>query len=278
LKEGKWKVRGLTRDLSKKAAKDWIAKGVEMMQGDSTNADEVKKFFTGANAVFAVTAFWDQSQMGREKEIGCMNADVAKDCGVSFYIFSSLANVEKISHGKYDVPHFTDKALVVEHIKKIGLKCAFVMAGFYLQNFTGFGMGKKDSKDGAFVITIPYPEDKYISAVDIDDMGESVKNILNHQDKFNGKEVPVFGNHQLGSDYVKQYSEATGKPARYQQLPPNSMGKEIQQMCDYWEEYTYYGPDHQELFKIGREANPHPTTWVDYLKKGKLNESDLKPL
>jgi len=278
LKDGKWKVRGLTRDTTKQASKDWAAKGVEMMQGDSTKAEDVKKFFTGAHAVFAITAFWDPSQMGKEKEIGFMNADVAKDCGVSFYIFSSLANVDKIANGKYHVPHFTDKALIADHVKKIGLKCAFVMAAFYLQNFTGFGMARKDSKDGAFVITMPYPEDKYISAVDIDDMGEAVKNVLNHQDKFNGKDIPVYGTHQLGSDYVKQYTEVTGKPARFQQLPNNAAGPEIQQMCDFWVEHTYYGPEHNELFKNTKEALPHPTTWRDYIKKGKLNEAALKPL
>lgn len=51
--------------------------------------------------------------MGKEFEAGKLAADIAKEKGVEHFIFSSLANVEKVSHGKYRVPHFTDKVSAI---------------------------------------------------------------------------------------------------------------------------------------------------------------------
>ena len=45
-------------------------------------------------------------------ENGKRLAKLAKDAGVKHYIWSSLPNAEKVSGGKYKVPHFTSKALV----------------------------------------------------------------------------------------------------------------------------------------------------------------------
>jgi len=275
LADGKYKVRGLTRDVTKKASQDWVAKGVELVQGDSTNRDDMKKFFTGANFAFSLTAFWDPTTRGKEKEIGFMNADVAKECGIEYYVFSSLPNVDKISKGKYNVIHFTDKALIEDYIRKLGLKSSFVLPASYLQNFVS--MMRKDTKNDEYVMTLPYPETGYYTTVDIDNIGETVKNILNHQDKFSGMQVPVFKDNAPITEYVKVFTEATGKKCRYQQLPKGSFGHEMQEMCDYWEEYTYFGTD-KEYLKNAQEANPHLNGFADFLKSGKIDLTKLKDL
>jgi hypothetical protein len=47
-----------------------------------------------------------------EFEYGSTVAEGAKEAGVTHFVWSTLPNVDEQSGGKYDVPHFTDKARV----------------------------------------------------------------------------------------------------------------------------------------------------------------------
>jgi len=267
LKDGHWKVRGITRDANKPESKELIAKGVELVEGDATNPEVVKKAFHGAYGVFAITAFWDKSQMGKEQQIGKMTADIAKECKVQHYIWSSLPNVEKIT-SKYHVPHFTDKALVDEHIVKIGLKHTFIMPAFFMQNFSEFFPVKKD-KNGVVVFSMPTPESTTLTSVDITDIGHAVLNFFNHPHEWEGKSVPFYGTHQPITEYIKLYTETTHNKARYEEMPRGSMGEELQHMLDYFKEFGYYGPNWDKSLAV--KANPNVTSWTRYVKEGHVS-------
>jgi uncharacterized protein YbjT (DUF2867 family) len=57
LAEG-WKVRALTRDTNKPAAKELAALGAELVPGDMDNRSELIAAFKGAYGVFSVQNFW----------------------------------------------------------------------------------------------------------------------------------------------------------------------------------------------------------------------------
>lgn len=54
----KYKLRGVTRDVSKPTAKALVEKGVEMVAADLDDAGSVNKAVEGAYGVFAVTDYW----------------------------------------------------------------------------------------------------------------------------------------------------------------------------------------------------------------------------
>lgn len=63
--------------------------------------------------------------------------DVAKSVGVSYIIFSSLHHVTESTKGRLShVPHFDSKANIEKYIRASGLKCTFVLPGYYMSNFT----------------------------------------------------------------------------------------------------------------------------------------------
>lgn len=80
-------------------------------------------------------------------------ADASKECGVSHLIFSSLLNVSKVTNGRLShVPHFDAKADVEQYIISTGIPCTFVLAGYFMSNYTQM-MNK--GEDGSYTLAYP---------------------------------------------------------------------------------------------------------------------------
>jgi len=239
-KGAKWRIRGATRDPNSNASKALQAKGVEIVKADQNKPDEIKAALKGVHTVFAVTNFWDPSNMGKEFEQGKTIADAAKHEGVKHFIWSTLPNVEKLSKGKYHVPHSTDKARVQEHIEQIGLPASYVAVGFYYQNFKSFF--PPTEVNGELVFTIPNVS---VGAVDVNDTGAAVVKLSDDPEQFRGKVVPLVAEFGLFTDFVKSFAEVTGKKARLEDIPldkyaklPFPGAKELADMFGFFNEYS----------------------------------------
>lgn len=271
LKDGKYKVRGVTRNVNSEKAKALAAKGVEVVTGDVGDSDptNLKKAFKDVYGVFAVTNFWDPSSMGKEVEQGTRLADLAKEAGVKHYVWSTLPNVQKISNGKYHVPHFTDKAVVDEHIEKIGLNYTFVAAAFYYQNFASFFPPRK-ADDGSFVFTLPLKPERLHAAYDVTDTGGIVVEVFNNPEKYAKKWIPMAGNNEIPSDYFKAMEEVTGKKVVFNAITTEQFAafgfpgaEEMAQMFGYFNEYNYFGPHNPSDTK---KVFPGIKSFKEYLK------------
>lgn len=73
----KYKLRGVTRDISKPAAKALTERGVEMVAADLDDASSVEKAVKGAYGVFAVTDYWAKMDGPGEIRQGKNMADAA---------------------------------------------------------------------------------------------------------------------------------------------------------------------------------------------------------
>jgi len=241
----RWRMRGLTRDINSEKSMMCRQKGVELMEGDILNRNDLKKFITGLDALFCLTSYWDETIRNKEAEVGKQICDIAKECGVKYFILSSLPNVEKLSNKKYDVPHFTLKSLVEEHAKKIGLRFVSIMPGFYYQNFIRRLPPKREN--GTYVFYFPLPETSYLTMVDSRDIGPVVVNILKNFDTYEGRTVPLVGEHIHPTDLVKVVQEVTGKPTKYKHITMDeyetTYGREMSHMFGWIKDYGFMGPN-----------------------------------
>lgn len=113
-----FKIRAITRDTSKPAARTLHQKGVEVVQGDADDKESLKHALKDAHTVFAVTlSIYDEKLYEREMSQGKAMADAAVAAGVKYYIFSTLSHVGKNSDGKLKhTSHFDVKADIEAYI------------------------------------------------------------------------------------------------------------------------------------------------------------------
>ena len=122
LDDGTFHIRAVTRSVDSEAAKSLQTQGVEVVSGNTKDPESLTAAFTGADIAFVVVNFWDPEIMSKELELTKSIMDVAKKAGVKHVIYSSLADVEQVSNGALDVPHFTMKSKAFDYAKTLGFE------------------------------------------------------------------------------------------------------------------------------------------------------------
>src|SRR6267143_895644 len=174
---GQFKVRALTRNPDKRRE---LAE--EVVEADLGKPEPLKAAFAGAHGVFLVTNFQEAGTDELEQATAAIRA--AKDAGVKHLIWSTLPNVEAISGGKFDVPHFTGKAKVDRVVKDGGFEnYTFVIAPLYCHNLAG-ALGAHKQADGSMGWALPLdPTRRVIHMGDINELGDIVAGAFAHPDQ-----------------------------------------------------------------------------------------------
>ena len=277
-----YKLRAITRDLTKPAAQTLQQKGVELAAADSDDPESLKQAMQGAHTVFGVTAtIYDEKLKERELAQGKAMTDAAVAADVQYFIFSTLSNGYKLSGGKLQkLAHFDVKAEIEDYIRSQPMKSAFFAPGSFMQNFAHF-MGPRPAGDGTFAIAnFVTPETKLPLIDTVDDTGKYVGAILADPDKYEGKVLSAATRLYSYSEIVKKMSEASGKTVNYKQLPMNVWkGFLPAESADYlvdmflWiQDYGYYGPETEKLVDwTAKQARGKLTTLEEYLVKSPLH-------
>lgn len=265
LHNGNFKARAVTRNPEK-----YIGKAEEVVKGDLTDLASLTEAFKNVHGVFVVTNFWEGAD---EIAQGKIAIQAAKNAGVNHFIWSTLPNVEKISNGKFDVPHFTGKAKVDELVKNAGFQnYSFVQAPFYYQNFSGM-LGAQAKQDGTTGWTLPIdPNKKVIHMSDINDLGKVVVGaFLNPEKVGQGSYLALATELNSFHDIIDKY-KANGKEYSFTQVPAELFStffegaKEISEMMAYFEAHTYMGPNSasqiEEAKAIATESYTSLNEWI----------------
>src|SRR5437660_5695612 len=176
---GQFKVRALTRNPDKHRE---LAE--EVVEADLDKPETLKPAFEGAHGVFLVTNFREEGTDELKQATAAIRA--AKDAGVKYFIWSTLPDVEAISGGKFNVPHFTGKAKIDRVVKDGGFEnYTFVIAPFYYQNLAGVLAPHKQA-DGSMGWALPLdPTRRVIHMGDINELGNLVCRLLLEKKKVN---------------------------------------------------------------------------------------------
>lgn len=263
---GEFTVRALTRNPDKHRQ---LAD--EVVEADLDRPETLRAAFKGAYGVFLVTD-------AREKGSGELNqakaaVRAAKEGGVQHFVWSTLPNVEAISGGKFDVPHFTGKAKIDRVVKEAGFPHhTFVIAPGYYQNFVGVLAPHKQA-DGSVGWALPIrPDVRCLHMGDIRELGDVVAGAFAHPEEAgNGEYLPLVGDFLSFSDIVETLNRQ-GHHLSYKQVPKEAFAgafpgaAALAEMFGYWEAHTYLGSDSTDQIALAnRVAGRRPTrfsTWA----------------
>ena len=263
---GQFKVRALSRNPGKHHE---LAD--ELVQADLNRPETLKAAFEETHGAFLVTNFREAGADELKQATAAVRA--AKEAGVKHFVWSTLPNVEAISGGKFDVPHFTGKAKIDSIVKAAGFAShTFVIAPFYFQNLAG-AFGPQKLPDGSFGWAIPLdPDVRCIHMGDVSELGIIVTGAFLHADKVgNGEYLPLVGDFLSFNGIVETLNQQ-GHKLSVKQVPTELFATffpgaaEIAEMFSYFQAHTYLGSDSSDRIALANKiAGKQPTkfsTWA----------------
>ena len=261
-----FKVRALTRDPDRHRE---LAD--EVVEADLNRPEILKAAFEEAHGVFLVTNFREAGADELNQATAAVRA--AKDAGVKHFVWSTLPNVEAISGGKFDVPHFTGKAKIDRIVKEAGFPHhTFVIAPGYYQNFVGFLAPQKQA-DGSVGWALPLdPDVRCLHMGDIRELGNIVAGAFAHPDEAgSGEYLPLVGDFLSFNEIVETLNRQ-GHKFSFKQVPKEVFATlfpgaaELAEMFSYWEAHTYLGSDSSDRIALANKiAGRQParfSTWA----------------
>src|SRR5712675_2403719 len=263
---GQLNVRALSRDPSKHRE---LAD--EVVEADLNRPETLKAAFEDAHGVFLVTNFREKGTDELKQATAAVRA--AKNAGVKHFVWSTLPNVEAISGGKFDVPHFTGKAKIDRIVKEAGFPHhTFVIAPGYYQNFVG-PLAPQKQADGSFAWALPLnPDVRCLHMGDILELGNVVAGAFAHPDEAgHGEYLPLVGDFLSFNEIVETLNRQ-GHKFSVKQVPKEVFATlfpgaaELAEMFGYWEAHTYLGSDSSDRIALANKiAGRQPTkfsTWA----------------
>ena len=261
-----FKVRALSRNPGKHRE---LAD--EVVEADLNRPETLKAAFEEAHGVFLVTNFREKDTDEFKQTTAAVRA--AKDAGVKHFVWSTLPNVEAISGGRFDVPHFTGKAKVDLIVKEAGFPHhTFVIAPGYYQNFVG-SLAPQKQADGSVGWALPLdPDVRCLHMGDIRELGNIVTGAFAHPDQAgNGEYLPLVGDFMSFNEIVETLNRQ-GHEFSFKQIPKEVFAgffpgaAELAEMIGYWEVHTYLGSDSSDQIALANKiAGRQPTkfaTWA----------------
>jgi uncharacterized protein YbjT (DUF2867 family) len=264
---GQFKTRALTRNPAKHTG---LAD--EVVLADFNKPETLKAAFSNAYGVFLVTNAWEAGAEEYKQALAAVRA--AKEAGVQHLIWSTLPNVETITQGKIDVPHFTDKAKVERAVSEAAFAYhTFVIAPFYYQNLQG-AMAPQKQADGALGWALPLdPERRVIHMGDISELGRIVAGaFVQPQLAGHGEHLPLVGDF-LSFNEVLATLNRQGHKFSFKQVPRDVFAgwfpgaADIAAMLAYFEAHTYLGAESREAIALANKvAGFQPTKFAAWAK------------
>ncbi|KAK3113915.1 hypothetical protein LTR53_008315 [Teratosphaeriaceae sp. CCFEE 6253] len=299
-----WRVRGITRDPTKPSCATLRDAGVELVAGDLNDQASLDRAFEGADAIFAVTDFWQfmsqpatierAGKEGRAPNQVAFDLEVqqgknivdaaAKVATLSRLVISSLSDSEKWSGGKITWNyHFDSKARYCDYLKssfpELAQKTSYVQIGYYLSNWNAFPfLAPAKEDDGSYLhIGINRPDSKHLTPyVDPpNDTGYFVKALVEYPQA----NQTLFGYSELmsGADYTALWGKTLGVKASFDGLElegltatglPDFLAKELAESGAYCATWGWHGgdPEVKHPKELGVEVEKL-TKVADWIKK-----------
>ncbi|EOC1316208.1 NmrA/HSCARG family protein [Cronobacter turicensis] len=255
------------RALSRKP-QTYTGEADEALYADLEKPETLNDALKGVYGVFLVTDYWQQGT--DEKKQATSAIEAAKSAGVKHFIWSTLPDVESVTHGEFKLPQFTNKARIDSLVKAADFTYyTFVVPPAYYQNFTG-PFGPQKQQDGSYGWGLPInPDVRCIHMGEINELGKIVAGAFAHPDRAGkGAYLPLVGDFMSFNDIIATLNQS-GHPVTFKQVSRDVYAgffpgaEALGDTLAYYEKYTYLGPGSHDaaIALANRVAGFHPATF-----------------
>jgi uncharacterized protein YbjT (DUF2867 family) len=250
------RVRALTRNPNKPAARALAEMGAEVTRGDLDDRPSVELALAGDYGVFSVQNFWEA---GYEREVsqGITLADAAKAQGVKHFLYSSVGS----SYRKTGIAAFDGEWEIEEHIRRIGLPHTILRPTSLMEDWEEM---REEIIGGT--LAQPLDPDRALQQVSVEDIGVFAAMAFEEPERWLGREVDLAGDESTMVELAETFGRVIGQKVEYVQVSweefREAYGEDLAAMYEWFEEEGYEAD-------IGalREEYPDLTTFEGYLRK-----------
>ncbi|RAL13292.1 NAD(P)-binding protein [Aspergillus homomorphus CBS 101889] len=238
--DGRWHVRGITRDPNSTKAKQFLAEHqtpdqrLFLVAGHVFDQASLEAAFTGAHGVFAMTSethagkvLEKPEEMKHEIESGRNMVLAAEACRVQHFVFSSLPDMVSVTGGRYpNLYHMNNKYEVEKIVRERLDAVTCLIPGFFYTNLRWPQYTDRRS-DGVVRIRIPIPRDQVAQWTDPShDMGVFAAKVFElGVGKTRGKTYCVLSPRVTPDEMVAAFTKVTGQPAVHDPITPERFGE-----------------------------------------------------
>ncbi|KAJ1300523.1 hypothetical protein OPQ81_005334 [Rhizoctonia solani] len=263
LRDGGYRVRGLTRNPGSAPAQALKHRGVEVVACDLGNVEQVTLALQGAYAVYGVTNFWEHGEQA-EIQQGKNLADAAKTCGVRHFIWPSLPHVPII-----EPRHWESKIRVENYLNDIGVPSTVLLTPFFFENLWR-DLPLKRLSNGTLCLDWFWPSETLIPSFAAEDIGAWVLVVLKNPEVWIGQRLGICIQKPTPRDYTDALTEALGVKVTLQEVSVAEFDAIRPHVSDdLWLNMKAF-LDHPELWKEAIEPcqklNPEAQTLRRYIE------------
>jgi uncharacterized protein YbjT (DUF2867 family) len=281
-KNSEYSVRALSRNPSADKARELATLGAEVVAADMDDVESLTRAFSGADAAFCMTNFWEHFSVERELVQAKNLATAVARARIGHTIWSTLEDTRKkvplgddrmpTLQGKYKVPHFDGKGQADAYFRETCLPTTYLLTSFYWENFTATGMGPKRGPHGDLAIVLPI-DGRRLPGIAAEDIGKCAYGVFKRGSELVGKTVGIAGGHLTGTEMAASLSRALQQPVAYKAVPPavyrsfgfpgpDDLGNMFQYKRDFNDEYCA-----ARSVAFSRSLNPELMSFADWLTR-----------
>jgi uncharacterized protein YbjT (DUF2867 family) len=235
LRDGAFRVRGLTRNPHKPAARTLAAGGAEIVAGDFDDRASLERPLDGAYAVFSMQNYWEAG-FRREIDQGTRLADAARAAGVEHFIYSSVGS----AHRETGLAHFESKWQIEQHVRSVGLPWTILRPVFFMDNWEGPMLASAVLQG---TLAWPLSPGTTLQQLAADDIGAIVSIALHDRENWLGRELDLAGDERPMRAITEAFEREVGRPVKYTPVAwddfRKAMGDEWYQMMRWFEDVGY---------------------------------------
>lgn len=268
LKDG-WKVRALTRDIHKPAAKELAVKGAEIIPGDMDDRAALEAAFKDTYGVFSIQNFW-LPNVGFEGEIkqGKNVAEAAKAAGVQHLVYSSVGAANRGMGQK----HFESKWIVEQYIPTLKTPYTILRPVYFMDNYnwtrpyilsgTLTGMGLRPEKE--------------IQSIAVEDIGVFAVLAFADPKRYLGQTLELAGDALTETQTAETFTKVIGRPVKLVPPTAGSGRRSEEEMAAMFNFFNSKGYDAD--IPALRKIHPGLLTLEQYLRRNGWENAQPVPI